>query len=122
MSPALEKLKTTLAAGGAHLGDMAFWTLSDAAIARSDLEARWTAAGLAPDLLPEKPTPERTLKLAVKSCAPGHADQLIRLAIEDDTSLVYGIVREVRSPEGRLSYSQEARGELRKGNTTVTAD
>jgi hypothetical protein len=41
-----EKLKTILAGGGAHLGDLLWWTLSDAAIDRSTLEAHWASANL----------------------------------------------------------------------------
>jgi len=55
----LEGLRTVLGTAGEHLGDMVWWTLADASLDRVTLEARWTGAGLAKELLPEPPTAEK---------------------------------------------------------------
>ena len=42
----LDKITTVLNKGGQHLGDLIWWTLSDAKIDRSTLENIWTGAQL----------------------------------------------------------------------------
>jgi len=54
----LEELRGALADGDKHLGDLIWWSLSDARIDRSTLEAIWAGAQLDPALLPELPTDE----------------------------------------------------------------
>ena len=76
---ALEKIRSTLARGGAHLGDIVYWTLADARIDRSALEKVWTGAQLPPEFLPEPPTAEKAFKAAAREGALGQADRLIRL-------------------------------------------
>ena len=66
-----DKLITVLNRGGQHLGDMIWWTLSDAKIDRSTLENIWAGAQLAPDYLPDPPTAEKALKAAVREAAIG---------------------------------------------------
>lgn len=105
----IERIKTALAKGGEHLGDLVFWTLADARVERAELESLWTKSGLAAELLPDAPTAERALKLAVREAAVGHADQLVRLAKETPDEIVFAIVREQRPGDGSLDYTTEAR-------------
>jgi len=37
----IDKLKSVLAGNGAHLGDLLWWSLADAAINRTSLESHW---------------------------------------------------------------------------------
>lgn len=62
-----EAVKSVLAKGGQHLGDLIWWTLAEARISRSDLESIWAGAQLAPELLPEPPTAEKAIKLAART-------------------------------------------------------
>lgn len=112
MNAALNKLVTVLATGGTHLGDLCFWTLADAAINRADLESKWRSTGLAMELLPEPPTVVKAFKLAVRETQVGLADRLIRLAVEDEASVVFAVVHEQKHDDGTLTYTQEAKVSL----------
>jgi hypothetical protein len=122
VSVMIEKLKSVLAVGGAHLGDLLWWTLSDAAIDRPDLEVHWAAAGLATELLPEAPTAEKALKTAVREAALGQHDRLIRLGKESETEIVFAVVRETKHADGSVTYSQETRIMLDRKVETVSSD
>ena len=118
----IERLKSTLATGGEHLGDIVFWALADARIDRVTLESLWTEAGLDLDLLPEPPTPEKALKLAVRETQVGQKQRLIRFGKEDEAEIVFVIVREHRDEDGNLSYSTEARITLDREREVVSSD
>ena len=106
---ALERIKKNLNAGGQHLGDLIWWTLSDARLGRSTLESIWATAGLDPAHLPEPPTAEKAIKLAARMAATGQADRLVRLGKEAEDEIVFAVVNESRLPDGSVSYAQEAR-------------
>src|SRR4051812_35065837 len=91
-----EQVKSVLAGTGAHLGDLLWWELSQAAIIRSELEACWASAGLASELLPEAPSAEKALKVAVREAAVGQNSRLIRLGKECETEIVFAVVRETK--------------------------
>src|SRR3954453_519153 len=118
----IEKLKSVLSGGGPHLGDLLWWTLSDAAIDRASLEAHWAAAGLAPELLPEAPTAEKALKTAVREAALGQHDRLIRLGKETESEIVFAVVEEHKHPDGSVSYQQQTRIILDRTKDQVTSD
>lgn len=118
----LEAVKSVLATGGEHIGDVIFWSLADARIDRPRLEALWREAGLAADLLPDPPSAEKALKLAVRESQTGERERLIRLGKEDEGELIYAIVREHRSGAGDVSYSQEARLVFDRDQGTVASD
>lgn len=118
----IERIKTALAKGGEHLGDLVFWTLADARVDRSTLEALWTAAGLDRQLLPDAPTAEKALKLAVREAAVGNTDRLIRLAKEGPDEIVFAVVREQRPGDGSLDYSTEARITLDRSREVFSSD
>ena len=102
----IESIIHALKTSGTHLGDLVFWTLSDASVDRATFEARWQTAGLAPELLPEPPTPEKALKAAVREAAVGQPNRLIRLAVENETTLAYAVVYEEKHPETEsLTYT-----------------
>lgn len=117
----LEQLRSVLAAGD-HLGDMVWWTLSDASLDRTSLVAKWTGAGLSADLLPEPPTAEKALRLAVRSSQVGQAEYLVRLAKDGDGELIYAVVREENLGGGVLMHKQEARVELKKAARSIASD
>jgi hypothetical protein len=104
----VERLRLALATGGEHLGDMIFWSLTDARVDRTTLESLWSNAGLDVALLPDPPTAEKALKGAIRESQTGQRDRLIRLGKEDESEIVFGIVREHRPGDGTLAYSQEA--------------
>lgn len=117
----LEEVKHALALGDWHLGDLVWWSLSDARVERTSLESIWAGAQLDPAYLPELPTDEKALKIAVREKQVGLKEQLIRLGKQDEGEVVFGIVREHRLPDGSLSYVQEARLSLdRKASVLVT--
>ena len=118
----IEKLKSVLAGGGAHLGDICFWSLSDAAIDRTSLESHWLSAGLAPELLPEASTAEKALKCAVREAAVGQHDRLIRLGRESEQAIVFAVVREQKLPDGSVSFTQETRIILDRKAEVLTYD
>jgi hypothetical protein len=70
----LERITNALNQGGAHLGDIVYWTLAQARIDRSTLESIWTAAQLAPEFLSEPPTAEKAFKTAAREAALGRPD------------------------------------------------
>jgi len=117
----LEQLRSVLAAGE-HLGDMVWWTLNDASLDRGTLLARWTGAGLSADLLPEPPTAEKALRLAVRGSQVGQAGYLVRLAKDGDGELIYAVVREENLGGGVLMHKQEARVELKKAARALVSD
>jgi len=117
----VEQLRSVLAAGD-HLGDMVWWTLSDASLDRTSLVAKWTGSGLSADLLPEPPTAEKALRLAVRSSQVGQAEFLVRLAHDGDGELIYAVVREENLGGGILAHKQEARVELKKAARAIVSD
>ena len=106
----IEMVKRALATGGEHLGDLISRSLSAARIHRTARASIWSAAGLDAGLLPDAPTAEKALKLAVRESQVAHVDRLIRLAKEDDSEVVFAIVHERRRGDGSLDYSIEAPG------------
>lgn len=104
-----DKLKSVLSKGGQHLGDLIWWTLAEAKIDRTTLEAIWTGAQLALEYLPDPPTEEKALKSAIRETAVGQTERLIRLGKEDEAEIVYGIVQEMKLTDGSLAYAQETR-------------
>lgn len=120
---ALERIKTTLARpGGEHLGDLIWWTLAEARLSRSTLEQIWTGASLDPAHLTEPPTAEKAIKAAARAAALGQDDRLIRLGLEDETSVVLTIVQETHHHDGSLTYQQEARVVLNRDSEKATTD
>ena len=117
-----DKLITVLNKGGQHLGDLIWWTLSDAKIDRSTLENIWTGAHLAPEYLPDPPTAEKALKAAVREAAVGQPDRLIRLGKEDEAEIVFAVVRETKHTDGSISYQQETRVILDRKVESVSSD
>src|ERR1700690_1351075 len=109
-----EKLKSVLSSAGQHLGDLVFWSLADAEIQRSALEALWTTAGLSAELLPDPPTAEKALKTAVRECAVGPPEHLIRASKEDAAEIVFAVVHEQRQGDGSLVYDQQAKIQLNR--------
>ena len=119
----LDLIKNALAGkGGEHLDDLIFWSLSDARVERLALEALWAGAGLDADLLPDAPTAENALKLAVREAAVGQGDRLLRLAKEDPSEVVFAVVREQRPGDGSLDYHQEARIQLDRQREVFSSD
>ncbi|MBI5543807.1 MAG: hypothetical protein HY901_07975 [Deltaproteobacteria bacterium] len=119
----IEKLRSTLAAkGGAHLGDITYWTLSDARISRPTLETVWASAGLDPAHLPEPPTAERAIKLAARMAGTGQADRLVRLGLESESQVIFTVIREQRLGDGSLTYAQEARVVLDRNTELASTD
>ena len=118
----LERLKSALSTGGEHLGDLIFWSISDARIGRTTLESVWAGAGLDPALLPEPVTAEKSIKLAVREAQLGVKDRLIRVGKSDAHELVFADVREDRDGDGNVSFSQEARIQLDRHREVVTTD
>jgi hypothetical protein len=94
---------------GKHLGDLLWWTLAGAEIARAQLEAIWSAEGLAAEDLPDAPTAEKALRTAVRECQAGRHDYLLRLGKQDDAEVVYAVVLESRDGNGNVRHAQEAR-------------
>ena len=115
----LERLKSVLSSGPEHLGDMVFWSLADARIDRLTLQSIWP---LDPALLPDAPTAERALKLAVRDAQVGQRGRLIRLGKESEDEVIFAIVHEERHPDGSLTYTQEARVHLDRQREVVTSD
>ncbi len=118
----IDSLINVLATGGQHLGDLVWWTLAEAQIDRTTLEAKWAPTGLPAELLPEPPTLEKAFKLAIRETQVGLSDRLIRLAKDDEEELVFGIVRERKLDDGTLDYHQEARIALVHPGDEVTTD
>ena len=109
LTMSLSAIRTHLQTAGEHVGDLLWWTLEDARITRSRLEAVWADAGLSPNFLPEPPTPEKALKTAVREAQSGQRDHLIRLGKEDDVELVFAVLEESRDGTGNVHAQQQAR-------------
>jgi hypothetical protein len=122
MNAALKNIVTALNTGGTHLGDLNFWVLTDAAISRSDLEQKWKNTGLPHQLLPEPPTVEKAFKLAAREAAVGLGDRLVRLAVEDEATIVFAVVHEQRHDDGTLSYTQQAKVSLDRLTEVLSTD
>jgi hypothetical protein len=118
----IQDLIAALATGGQHLGDLCWWSLAEARIDRQQLEEKWKPTGLPPELLPEPPTVEKALKVAVRECQVGLADRLIRVARDDEEAVVFGIVKEIKHDDGTLTYQQEARVSLDLIRSTLSLD
>lgn len=118
----LTKIHNVLTNGGKHLGDLVWWSLTDARTDRVTLEKNWNDAGLDVNLLPDVPTADRALKLAVRESQVGNRDRLIRLGLNKDTELVFAVVREHRDEHGNVSYQQEARMHLDRSTERLTSD
>src|SRR6266511_4279790 len=88
----IERIKSALATGGEHLGDLLWWHLGDARIDRAQLESIWMKAGLDAALLPDAPTAEKALKVAAREAQVRQRERLIRLGKEDEHELVFAIV------------------------------
>jgi hypothetical protein len=97
---------------GPHVGDIVWWTLTDARITRLALTSLWATAGLSPSFLPEPPTPEKALKTAVRESQVGQHDHLLRLGKEDDNEIVFAVLLESRDDAGNVQTHQEARVRL----------
>lgn len=117
-----EHIKTILSTTGEHLGDLVWWTLSDAAVARTSLEAAWAGANLPLELLPEPPTAEKALKTAVREVALGKPDMLIRLGLENEHTIIFAVVRERKEADGSVIFTQEARVVMDRATENVTTD
>lgn len=122
MNAALQNLTAVLSKSGQHLGDIVFWMLSEASTDRQSLESKWKSAQLPMELLPEPPTVTKSFKLAVRETQTGLSDRLIRLAVEDEGSVVFAIVHEARHADGTLVYTQEARVGLELLTGTINTD
>lgn len=118
----VERLRAVLGSAGEHLGDLVWWTLSDASVGRTTLESIWAGAQLAKELLPEPPTAEKALRLAARTCQVGQAEHLIRLAKDEGDELVYAVVREHKPGDGTLTHSQEARVGLNRVAGSLSTD
>jgi len=118
----VEKLKSLLGSAGQHLGDLVWWTLSDATTDRHTLESTWRTAGLDTSLLPEPPTAEKALKTSIRGCQVGQTERLIRLGKEDDAQLIFAIVHERRLDDGSLEHYQEARVILDRKREHLSSD
>jgi hypothetical protein len=118
----LDTITSVLATGGKHLGDIVYWTLSEARIDRSTLENIWNAASLSPAMLPEPPTAEKALKVAVREAAVGQPERLIRLGLESEKEIIFAVVRETKHEDGSVSYMQETRVVLDRATERVTTD
>ena len=122
MNAAIKNLTAVLTKSGAHLGDIVFWMLAEASTNRSDLESKWKAAQLPMELLPEPPTITKSFKLAVRETQTGLTDRLIRVAVDDESSVVFAIVHEARHADGTLVYTQEAKVGLELLTGTINTD
>lgn len=121
MNAALKKITATLSKGGAHLGDICFWMLSDATINRTNLESKWKQTNLPTTLLPEPPTVEKAFKLAVRETQVGLGERLIRPLIDDEARVTFAVVHEIRHADV-LVYTQEAKIELDLLHGTINSD
>jgi hypothetical protein len=118
----LSAIRQHLQTAGEHVGDLLWWTLEDARITRSRLEAVWNDAGLSPSFLPEAPTAEKALKTAVREAQTGQRDHLIRLGKEDETELIFAVLAERRDGAGNIDTQQEARIALNRFARTLHTD
>jgi hypothetical protein len=117
----LKLIKSALAKGD-HIGDLVWWSLSEARVDRVRLTVVWDEAGLPPELLPEPPSAEKAFKAAIKEATVGQHGRLIRLAVETPNEIVYGVVQENRHGNGTLDYHQEARVTLDRNRDQLSSD
>ena len=122
MEKQLEIIRHHTNHGGQPLGDLLWWELAAASVSRPDLTKLWVQGGLPTELLPEPPTPEKAFKTAAKEAQVGHPDRLLRLAVENELEVVFGIVSEKRDGIGGLEYQQEARVTLSRQSDSVRSD
>ena len=121
-SEQIQRIRSHLVTGGDHIGDVVWWTLADARVARAFLQTVWAQAGLAENHLPEAPTPEKALKTAIRDCQAGQPDRLVRLGKETETELIYSVVREQRHDNGSVSFHHETRVLLDRAFGRLTLD
>lgn len=121
MNAALKKITAALSKGGAHLGDIVFWSLESASISHTDLESKWKATGLPMNLMPEAPTLEKAFKLAVREAQVGLGERLIRPLVDDEAHVVFAVVHEAKHAD-MLVYTQEAKIDLDLLHGTVSSD
>ena len=122
MNDQLDLIRHHTNRGGEPLGDLLWWELVNATVPRPMLQKFWVQSALPTELLPEPPSTEKTFKIAAKEAQVGHPDRLLRLAKEDEHEIVYGLVSEKRDGSGGLTYEQQARITLLRGNDSVTSD
>lgn len=115
-------IRKTLPITGEHLGDMLWWSLADARTDRLTLESLWARANLPMELLPESPMAEKAIKTAVREAQVGHHDRLVRLGKEDNSEILYAVVREDRQNDGSLNYYTEARMTLHRRREVFSSD
>jgi hypothetical protein len=118
----LATIRSQTTRGGSHLGDVVWWGLADARVARSHLESVWAAARLDLASLPEPNSAEKALKTAVKESSVGLAGRLIRLGKEDEYEIVFAVVQEKRHQDGSVTYQQETRILLNRDTETLRSD
>ena len=117
-----DTVKSAVSAAGEHIGDLLWWNLADARIDRATLEMLWSSASLPANHLPEPPTAEKALKTAVRDCAVGQSERLIRLGKDDSSEIVFAIVHETKHDDGSVSHSQEARVVLDRAAERISTD
>ena len=122
MEKQLELIRHHTNHGGQPLGDLLWWELVNPSVSRPELQKLWVQGALPTELLPEAPTAEKAFKTAAKEAQVGHPDRLLRLAVENELEIVYGIVCEKRDGIGGLQYQQEARVTLSRQSDTVRSD
>ncbi|OFX25458.1 MAG: hypothetical protein A2V77_15390 [Anaeromyxobacter sp. RBG_16_69_14] len=108
----LLEIRSHTVSAGKHVGDIIWWTLSDARITRPLLESVWSNAGLSATWLPEPPTPEKALRTAVRESQVGQHQHLLRLGKEDEHEIVFAVMLETRDGAGNVSLTQQARVRL----------
>ena len=116
------ELKEALAKGGQHLGDLVWWSLADARVARSTLEALWAAQGLDETLLPEQPDREKALRQACREAGVGlkKDGHEIRAAYEGDDRIVFEMVSFAWDDQaGETIFQQESTLTLDKRNSVA---
>lgn len=118
----LHALKSVLGSAGEHLGDIVWWTLTEASTDRATLENIWCSAGLPHELLPEPPSAEKALKNSVRTCQVGQPDWLIRLGKEDEHELIFAVLYEERLGDGSVSHQQQARIILDRRSEHLSSD
>ena len=108
----LDLIRSYTLTDGKHVGDLLWWTLTDARVTRSLLESIWASAGLSASWLPEPPTPEKGLKTAIRESQVGQHQHLLRLGKEDEHEIIFAVLLETRDSTGNVSLTQEARVRL----------
>jgi len=108
----LDLIRSCTLTDGKHVGDLLWWTLTDARVTRSLLESVWASAGLSASWLPEPPTPEKALKTAIRESQVGQHQHLLRLGKEDEHEIIFAVLLETRDSTGNVSLTQEARVRL----------